>query len=121
MRSLQTNPNDHTQIGVLDEPGAGGACHRYVVVRKRELKSQPQEPLTQVTFQEGPIKESGVNGCQQEDLLAIVVDRLEHFQKGPFPCEQNERALTLVRNALNVLQACTRERQQRGVEGSNNA
>ena len=105
---------DGTRILVTDQPGAGGANHHYVV-----LGDDPDEPLALVDFQEGPIQEHGVNGVQQEHLLAIVIDRLESFQRGPFANDYNGDALKYCKAALGRLQDRTRERMARGVEGFN--
>ena len=72
-----------------------------------------------VNFQEGPIGEVGVNGCQNEDLLHIVIDRLKHFQNGFYTCRENDLALTKVQEALHWLNARTLDRVIRGVEGKN--
>ncbi len=117
--------NHQVTITVMDQPGAGGACHRYDItgfdasgnpvpidVRGFSLSVLP------VVFQNGPIKEWGVNGVTQEALLAIVIDRLRSFQKGPFSCRENAIALTNCEEALMWLQKRTRERLARGVEGT---
>jgi len=56
------------------------------------------------------------NGVTNEVLLAIILDRLEGFQSGPFACDENATALTLCGGALYVLHERTRERLNRGVE-----
>ena len=76
---------------------------------------------SQIMFQNGPIKEFGVNGLTQEALLAIIIDRLRCFQSGPFACHDNEIALDYCKEALFTLQKRTRERIARGVEGTNKA
>lgn len=38
-----------------------------------------------IKFQKGPVKEEGLNGVFIEDLLLIVKDQLEHFQRGEYP------------------------------------
>ena len=114
MREITThivNPvNDLIKITVTDEPGAGGANHKYEV-------ALPDGTITEINFQNGPIKEVGLNGITQEALLAIVIDRLRSFQAGPYPCNENALAMDLCKNALIVLQLRTRERLARGVEG----
>ena len=102
-----------TEIFSLDEPGAGGACHLYSVVKRNSV-----EPVANIAFQKGPIKEEGVNGCFMEDLLLIVQDRLEGFQSGDFPCVENAMALQKIKEALFWLDARTNDRQDRGVEGT---
>lgn len=109
--------NEALGIHVLDEPGPGGACHHYQI----DVNCESPKPtyVVNIKFQEGPIKESGINGISQEALLAIVIDRLRGFQDGEFSCRDNAIALTHVENALLWLQKRTRERMLRGVEGTN--
>jgi len=103
---------DYTnKITVMDEPGADGACHRYLV-------SKNQVSLCFVKFQEGPIGEFGVTGCQNEDLLAIVADRLECFQAGDYACEENGKALKAVKEAIQWSRRRMADRKSRGVEGT---
>lgn len=108
------NPvNDTLDISVVDDPGAGGACHVYRV--------EPQESVNcevlEIKFQNGPIGEVGVNGVTQEVLLAVVIDRLRSFQAGPFSSRENALALTKCEEALHWLQQRTLDRMRRGVEG----
>lgn len=114
MRELidhKVNPaNDVISITVTDEPGAGGANHRY------ELGGYEGAPVLE--FQNGPINEVGVNGVTQEALLAIVADRLRSFQAGPYSSRYNALALTKVEEAMLWLHKRTIERMHRGVEGT---
>jgi hypothetical protein len=116
--------NHQIEIVVTDEPGAGGANHCYQIEHTtpgRKSGDGPREfvhPLVTLHFQNGPILEAGVNGVTHEALLAIIIDRLSSFQKGPFASEFNERSLHYCRLALNEMQARTKERISRGVEGT---
>lgn len=124
----KVNPaNDKLGIAVTDEPGAGGANHRYEI-SGFDAFSNPSfgvtdcQPATDITlfFQNGPINEVGVNGITQEVLLAIVADRLRSFQAGKFACRENALALTKIEEAMHWLHARTLNRMQRGVEGTHN-
>jgi hypothetical protein len=114
--------NHQLTIEVMDEPGAGGANHCYQIRGFSSLdnpsESGPLHFNGKILFQNGPIKEAGVNGVTQEALLAIVIDRLRSFQAGPYRTKQNEAALKLCMDALFQLQERTRERLARGVEGT---
>lgn len=70
------------------------------------------------SFQNGPIKEVGINGVTHEALLAIVIDRLSAFQAGPYACLENHVALAHCEDALRCLHVRTRARIARGVEGT---
>jgi hypothetical protein len=101
------------RIVVCDEPGGGGAPSEYEAVVGGQTWLIP--------FQKGAASEVGQNGLTNEVLLAIIQDRLEGFQKGPFPSDMNKTALYHVRRALKCLQTRTRERLARGVEGQTKA
>lgn len=110
----KVNPaNDVIEVKVTDEPGAGGACHEYVV-------TLPSGEVTHISFQNGPIAESGVNGLTQEVLIAICCDRLRSFQSGQFACRENALALTKLEEAQHWLHHRTQQRMSRGVEGTHN-
>lgn len=89
------------------------APHRFQVVAK-----ESQEVLSCIHFQEGPIKECGVNGVCNEDLLVMVVRRLEGFQNSEFKCRENSCAITKLEEALLWLRKRTMGRENRGVEGT---
>ena len=106
--------NDHLQIQALDEPGPGGANHHYRIVGYEQVP----DSCCEIHFQNGAIGEIGVNGISNEALLAIVEDRLVAFQAGTFSCRENAIALTHIQDAINWLHRRTRERMDRGVEGT---
>jgi hypothetical protein len=106
--------NEALRISVLDEPGSGGACHHYKIEPTDREVRNPVE----IRFQNGPILEAGVNGVTHEALLAIIEDRLECFQAGPYAHKYNAEALEHVRGAQGALAKRTLERMDRGVEGT---
>ncbi len=75
--------------------------------------------LTKIVFQDGPIKENGVNGVHNEDLIACVLERLFAFQKSGFSCRENAIVITKLEEALMWLRKRTNDRKSRGVEGLN--
>lgn len=91
----------------------GGARIQYNITNKSQDRL-----LASLKFQDGPIKEAGVNGVMIEDLLTIVIDRLKGFQAGPYACKENAVALSKVELALIILNDRTKEREARGVEGT---
>lgn len=119
--------NHQLNISVLDNPGHGGACHKYSidwydgVLRDENGTSLPNGKRAEcnVEFQNGPIKEFGINGVTHEAMLAILIDRLKSFQAGPFACEENKEALESAKHCLWCLQGRTRRRIASGVEGTN--
>ena len=120
----KVNPaNDKLKIEVLDGPGSGGASHHYRISGyKRDHTEEGNETVlvdeeTDIHFQNGPIVEAGANGLTQEALLAICIDRLRSFQKGPYSCRDNACALTKMEEAQMWLQKRTLDRMRRGVEG----
>jgi len=121
MRFINTHklaPDENTvDIQVCDEPGPGGANHFYRILIPSHGNARYND--IRITFQNGPVAEVGHNGATQEALIAICIDRLRSFQAGPFSCRENALALTKLEEALHWLQSRTRDRQWRGVEGTN--
>lgn len=94
--------------------------NKYFINRTVESENCDfNEHLVEISFQNGPIKENGVNGCQNEDLIAIIIDRLEGFQNTEFKCRENAIAITKLEEALMWLEKRTANRIARGVEGTN--
>ena len=109
-----------TVVTVTDQPGSGGAHHHYRI-SACDAYGEPIGPLGQfarVQFQDGPIKEAGINGTTHEDLLGIVMHRLNSFQSGQFACFENGKALAAVEEAMFWLNKRTADRQARNVEGT---
>jgi len=124
------------------DPGSGGAPYRYDIVGTKG--SLTVGGITAVfganlRFQNGPIKApEDANGITNEALLAVLIDRMRSFQhplvntpdgkvvhdfkqRGVYACRENAIALTHLEEAMMWLQARTRERLSRGVEGSHAA
>lgn len=122
MRELtghQVNPvNDKLTVQAMDPPDHTNAHHLYWVTGFDPVPSEEKLRTVQLYFQNGPIAESGVNGLTHEVLLAILIDRLECFQSGPYACVENAEALAGVRAAQAALHRRTLDRMARGVEGT---
>lgn len=88
------------------------APHHFVVVDK------DGNTVGKVDFQEGPILEAGINGVMNEDLITMVICRLESFNNSDFRCRENSMAITKLEEALLWLRKRTMGREQRGVEGT---
>lgn len=101
--------NHLLQLNSFGPPGNGGAHWRYTVIVNGQVET--------FQFQQGNPTES-INGISDEVLLAIVRDRLEGFQKGPFACCENHEALGHVIFAMKWLLKRTESRNSRGVEGT---
>ncbi len=121
MRTLEehkVNPaNDLLEVLVLDEPGSGNACHRYLITYC-DTNFSDTEVHVNIDFQNGPINEVGVNGITHEVLLAILCDRMRGFQSGPYASADNAEALACMEQAQTALQRRTLARMARGVEGT---
>jgi len=121
MRTVEIGTKEYTTVAAMDEKGAGGANHQYCVfanIPNNNPQGFCETHFADVSFQKGPIKENGVNGCHNEDLIAIVIDRLEGFQSGEYACIENERAITYLKETLSQLDLRTQGRIARGVEGT---
>lgn len=155
--------NEAIRVFVLDAPGAGFACHDYIVLVPMSEKDQdinhPEQinwdrcserhswtdknslaPYTliisttsaaiikdetiafftfqRIQFQNGPVKEAGYNGNSHEALIAVLLDRLEHFQEGPYRCRDNQMAIDHLDEVRLWLHKRTMDRVTRNVEGT---
>lgn len=119
MRKVNVGTNNYTEVYAIDEQ-AFNANHKYEV-RQTPLEGatiSENEIYAKVNFQKGPIKENGVNGCHNEDLIAIVIDRLQCLNQGDFACRENSIAITKLEEAMMWLNKRTADRKARGVEGT---
>jgi len=103
-------------------------AHKYVICNKELI--DVTDPKTgkiskigcvfhaDIDFQNGPVKDKGINGIQNEHLLQIVADRLKFFQNEDLACKENEKALIHIKLALKWLNKRTDRRIEHGVEGT---
>jgi len=89
--------------------GGGFSTYRIVVNEGRE-----DAHTTIIHFME---KAGSGFGVTTEDLLAIALDRLECFQKGEFPCEENDVAIQSITYALSALKERSRRRYLKSMKG----
>jgi len=107
--------HEHAEQMKFNAPHHFFVCEAGLDVNDHSLDIKP---LAEFGFQEGPIKECGVNGVCNEDLIAMVITRLEHFQKSEFSCRDNAVCITKLEEALMWLRKRTMAREKRGVEGT---
>lgn len=93
----------------------------YGLVNMENAKFPSSYFLGTISFQRGPIKVAGVNGFQHEELVAIIIDRLQFFQSEKLSCEENEQALKLLQEALTWMEKRKQNRIARNVEGTSEA
>jgi hypothetical protein len=91
---------------MYEEVEGGGSPYSFEV-----HKNENGEVVGWIHFQEGPIKENGVNGISNEDLLTIVTHRLKCFQKTKHRCRENDNAIDKVEEALLWLHKRTAEKE----------
>lgn len=114
MKAIPTN--SPTNVAALDarDPGAGNARHRYAI------QFGGPKDVCIIQFQHGarglPDSKPGVF---DDDLLAVLQDRMEAFQAGPFACDENAAALAHIRAAREALGGRVAARIAKGVLGAN--
>lgn len=95
---------------ISERNGANVEGHVYSIVSGTDMQ--------ELRFQLGPVKEAGINGCQNEQILSVIVHRLGVLNKA-FPCRENAIAIAHIETALLWLEKRTADRLARGVEGHN--
>lgn len=113
--------NNLNEVIRVDEPGAGNACHEYMIQRRVFPVGEAEQvvPIANIQFQHGPRNEEGsTTGVLDQDLLEIVRDRLKAFQTGDYATRENACALTHIEEALMWMNKRAEDRAERGVLGT---
>ena len=77
-----------------------------------------------ISWQDGPLRDPGTgeerepNGAQVEDIIDAALDRTAFLEDSAFSCEENQRTMEHLREAIHWQQERTRRRRERGVEGT---
>jgi len=104
---------------LADEPGPGGASHRYLI--QVEAPDGQKFAVGEIQFQKGPRNvEGSTPGVVESALLAIVVDRMRSFNSGELRNRQNALVQTKCEEAIHWLRDRADERARRGVLGTMN-
>ena len=85
---------------------------------KRYMTVNPRSSYISFEFQNGPIKEVGINGVQIEMLGEVWLEILQGFNE-KFPCEENKDTIFHIRKALSCQRKRKADREKRNVEGYN--
>ncbi|KKI88748.1 hypothetical protein WQ54_30015 [Bacillus sp. SA1-12] len=56
-----------------------------------------------IKFQTGAIDREGVNGCQVEDVISVLIEKLKSHQNGEFACPENSIAISNLQSANYAL------------------
>lgn len=109
-------------VSALDEPGNGGANHKYeIFCPTKDGVVTNALNVQMIQFQNGARNlPDSTPGVLDTDLLEIVRDRLKGFQSGEFACRENACALTHIEEALMWLNHRVEDRIERNVLGTNN-
>lgn len=77
-----------------------------------------------IRWQDGPLG-NGIdqprnlpNGAFVEGVIQTAIGRLKFYNAGKFACRENSLAITHLEEALHWLEARTRDREERKVEGT---
>jgi hypothetical protein len=118
MKTLNIVTQNSSVVQIEYEPSEDNEFSKYYISPAVTNGAEVAGKFGIVKFQKGPIKEFGVNGCQQKDLLAIVLHRLQGFQSSNYACRENALAITKIEEAMHWLNHRTAERRARGVQGT---
>lgn len=110
-RTLTIGTQENTKVTAVDEPEFN-ANHAYHILSKDGLV------LSRIEFQKGPTKENDLNGILHEDLIVILIDRLNSLNNSEYRCRENAIAITKLEEAQMWLRKRTEDRRARGVLGT---
>lgn len=130
------HPKDRTVVAALQTEADEHDCHVYMLTGFRhttnrayrateygdgpnahaiETAATSPDALHILAFQHGDPATIGVNGITMEALLAVLADRLQCIQGGPWACAENATALGCILAASDALQS--RSRRLKGAHG----
>jgi hypothetical protein len=109
----------HVSYGVSD---AGSLSEHYADMNGNPAGGYSDGKGFDIQWQNGPLAVNGVrlepNGAFVEEVIWAVIDRIEFYQGSKFHGIHNAVALGHLKAALEVLNERTRDREDRGVEGT---
>ncbi len=104
---------NETIIIETDAPDASGAAHNYTATINGKV-------VASIQFQKGPrLNPESTPGMTEAAVLAVLVDRLQGFQSGPYACRENAIQLTKLEETMHWTKHRADERARRGVLGKN--
>lgn len=106
--SFSTTPETHA--------AANGHWDRAVIDGADPGDPEQERRFASIQFQNGPVKEHGVNGVQLPQVLRICLVRYQMLNKS-FPCRENSIVITKLQEALMWDDERTAKRTRQGVEG----
>lgn len=104
-----TTPGSHAE--------SNGHWDKAVIELGRTVGGVVVEPLLNIQFQNGPVREHGVNGVQLTAVLKICLARYRMLNRGEFFCHENSLVITKLEEAIMWDQERTAKRTAAGVEG----
>lgn len=90
--------------------------HAYELEGDGQGAPQPVQFILKAPVAGGPAMSTIAHGTTNEEVIGMLIDRLNHLQR-LMPCKENEAAIQHLVEAYNLLYQRTKERQERGVEG----
>ena len=109
---LKEGSENYTRV-LMDKIYRYNAPHNFKLI-----DVERGDVIDKIHMQEGPVNECGVNGWANEDLINIVITRLEAFNNSPYSSVYNTEAIGHLRNAIASLNARTKKRKDEGKEGT---
>ena len=71
-----------------------------------------------ISWQRGPLNETGRNGAFLIEVLEACYQQLEYFQNSKFACAENEQALGHLRVTIQLMENRRKNRQVEGTLGT---
>ena len=70
-----------------------------------------------IEWQDGVIENNEQNGAMIEDIMMVLIDRLDSLNRSKYFCRENSISITKMQEALMWQKQRTEDRKQRKVEG----
>lgn len=110
-KQIKGEGKSHASYNFFVKSVRGGEWSKSLNVRFHQGPLLEENP-------DGSVRQLPVQGVTNEAVLAMVLDRLEVFQKGKFACNQNQFAIERIKEAIDALKAREAERFKAGIVGT---
>lgn len=109
----------HVEEAAKAMADSGNSNSRFISLKNCKDK-KGIVPIVSFDIQSDPIGEVGVNGCQARDIIEYSLHLIQSLNDR-FPCQENKDTIRCLKDALEFQDERTKDREQRKVEGKNEA
>lgn len=91
----------------------------YTIVQNlmegQAIDQTPTKEMCTIQFQNGLVENNIWNGVRVEDVIDILIQKLEHDNQGIYKCEHNDIAISSLKGAKYAIEQRQEARKRKGI------